>query len=199
MDILPPSLERLVTALARFPGVGRKTAQRYAFHLLKDSPDNALDLAEAVRVVIERIGRCQTCGAFSETPECAVCADPRRDRSVICVVEEATDIAPFDRSGFQGLYHVLGGLFSPLSGVVDPDQLRVRELMDRLKNGEVEELILATPHTPDGEATALWLAQAVGDRPLRLTRLGVGMPMGGSLEYVDEMTLQKAIESRKSL
>jgi len=199
MEVFPPSLERMVTALARLPGVGRKTAQRFAFHLLKGAPEDALDLAEAIREGAERIRRCDTCGNFSEAPVCALCQDPRRDRSVLCVVEEAMDIAPFDRSGFGGLYHVLGGLFSPLHGIVDPEQLRVRQLLARVDGGEIKEVIVATPPTADGDATALWLAKALHSKGVALTRLGMGMPMGGSLEYADEITLQKALESRKSI
>jgi recombination protein RecR len=199
MNLHPPSLERLISALARFPGVGRKTAQRFAFHLLKGAPEDAQALSEAVKEAAERIVRCRVCGNFSEAPICAICQDHRRDRSVICVVEDAMDFGPFERSGYRGLYHALGGLFSPLSGVVDADQLRIQPLLDRLDNGEIKEVILATPPTPDGEATALWLAKALRDRTVTLTRLGMGLPMGGALEYADEITLQKALESRKHL
>ncbi len=199
MDIFPPSLEQMIDALTRLPGVGRKTAQRYAFHLLRGSHEDSLGLAEAVREAVERIRRCERCGNYSETALCAICRDTRRDETVICVVEEAVDIAPFDRSGFNGLYHVLGGLFSPLQGIVDAEQLRIRELFDRLRDGVVREVIAATPTTPDGEATALWLARALRPYDVKMTRLGMGMPMGGSLEYVDENTLQKALECRLSM
>lgn len=199
MDVFPPSLETLVNALARLPGVGRKTAQRYAFHLLKGSPDDARSLSDAVANAMSRIRRCEQCGAFSEEAMCAICLDPRRDASLICVVEEAPDIAPIDRSGFAGRYHVLGGLFSPLMGIVDPEQLRVDELMRRVDKGETREVIVATPPSPDGEATALWLARALEGKSVTVTRLGMGLPMGGTLEYADEITLQKALESRKNI
>ena len=199
MDLLPPSLERLVTALARLPGVGRKTAQRFAFHILKGSRENALALSEAVVEAVEKVGRCETCGVFSETPVCSICDDPRRDRSVICVVEEATDAILVERSEYAGVYHVLGGLFSPLHGIVDPEQLRVDQLLARVRQGDVREVIVATPPTPDGEATALWLARALRGDDVKVTRLGVGLPMGGAIEYADEITLQKALESRRDI
>lgn len=199
MNGLPPSLERLVEALGRFPGVGRKTATRFAFHLLKGAPQDAHDLADAVNDAVERVRRCEDCGAFCETSPCDVCRSPRRERHTLCIVEEATDIPAFEGAGFRGLYHVLGGLFSPLQGIVDPEQLRVDSLMRRLDAGEVTELIIATPPSPDGEATALWLAQAVEERNLNVTRLGMGLPMGGALEYADELTLQKSLESRRPL
>ena len=199
MEPFPPALEKMVTALTRLPGVGRKTAQRFAFHLLRGAPEDALDLSDSVREAVQRIRRCERCGNFSEAPLCQICADSRRDGSIICVVEEAMDIAPIDRSGYRGLYHVLGGLFSPLHGIVDPEQLRVRPLIARVEAGGIQEILIATPPTPDGDATALWLARALNARGVRLTRLGMGLPMGGSLEYADEVTLQKAIESRKGL
>ena len=199
MDIFPPSLEQMVAALSRLPGVGRKTAQRFAFFLLKEAPEDALELANAVRQGIERIRRCDVCGNFSEEPLCSICQDPRRDRSIVCVVEEAMDIAPFDRAGYKGLYHVLGGLFSPLQGIVDPEQLRIRELMARLEAGDIREVIVATPPTSDGDATALWLSKALRAKGVAPTRLGMGLPMGGSLEHADEITLQKAMESRKTI
>ena len=199
MDVLPPSLEQMIQALGRFPGVGRKTAQRYAFHLLKGTREDALALAEAVTRAMEQVRRCEVCGNFSEQERCGVCLDTTRDGQVICVVEEAPDILAFDRSGFRGVYHVLGGLFSPLHGIVDPDQLRIAPLVARVQAGGIEELVLATPPSADGEATALWLARTFQPRGIRITRLGMGIPMGGALEYADDITLRKAMESRRAL
>jgi recombination protein RecR len=196
--MLPPSAERLVQELARLPGVGRRTAQRLAFHLLRAPGPEALALAEAIRDVKERIGFCEVCFNLAEGPRCTICDDPRRDTSLICVVESPSDVVPVERTAsYRGLYHVLGGALSPLDGV-DPGDLRIAELVRRVDAGGVEEVILATNPTMTGEATASYVAGLLRDRT-RVTRLASGLPVGGDLEFADEVTLGRALAGRREL
>jgi recombination protein RecR len=196
--MLPPSAERLVQELARLPGVGRRTAQRLAFHLLRAPTPEALALAEAIRDVKERIGFCEVCFNLAEGPRCAICDDPRRDASLICVVESPSDVVPVERTAsYRGLYHVLGGALSPLDGV-DPGDLRIAELVRRVEAGGVEEVILATNPTMTGEATASYVAGLLRERT-RVTRLASGLPVGGDLEFADEVTLGRALAGRREL
>ncbi len=196
--MLPPSAETLVRELARLPGVGQRTAQRLAFHLLRSSNGEALALADAIRDVKERIGFCVECHNLAEGERCTICADPRRDRSLICVVEAPADIVPLERTAsYHGLYHVLGGALSPLDGV-DPQDLRIAELVRRVDAGGVEEVILATNPTMTGEATAVYVAGLLRDR-VRVTRLASGLPVGGDLEFADEVTLGRALSGRRAL
>jgi recombination protein RecR len=195
--VLAPSVDNLVTQLARLPGVGQRTAQRLAFHLLRVPAEEALALADAIREVKERIGFCRECYNLAEGELCSVCSDARRDRSVICVVEAPSDIVPIERTAeYRGLYHVLGGALSPIDGV-DPGDLRIAELVERVgASDEVAEVVLATNPTMTGEATAAYVADRLRDR-VRVTRLASGLPVGGDLEYADEVTLGRALAGRR--
>jgi recombination protein RecR len=196
--VLPESAERLVTELERLPGVGRRTAQRLAFFLLRASTPEALGLADAIRDAKQRIGLCGECFGLAESRLCDLCADPRRDRSMICVVEAPADVVPIERTaGFHGVYHVLGGALSPLDGV-DPDHIRINELVDRVKQGGVSEVIIATNPTMSGEATAAYIAGVLRGLT-RVTRLASGLPVGGDLEFADEVTIGRALQGRRDL
>ncbi len=196
--MLPPAAERLVAELERLPGVGRRTAQRLAFHLLRVPESEALNLATAITVVRERIGFCQECFSLAEGDLCTTCADPRRDTTMICVVETPSDVIPIERTAsYRGRYHVLGGALSPIDGV-DPDDLRIAELVRRVERGGVDEVILATNPTMTGEATASFVAGLL--RPhARVTRLASGLPVGADLEFADEVTLGRALAGRRDL
>ncbi len=193
-----PSVDNLIVQLARLPGVGRRTAQRLAFHILKASEADALALADAIREVKERIGFCTECGNLAEEPLCPICTDARRDRSLICVVEDPSDLVALERTHeYRGLYHVLGGALSPIDGV-DPEHLRIAELVARVDRGGVVEVLLATNPTMTGEATAAYLADRLRGRT-RVTRLASGLPVGGDLEYADEVTLGRALAGRREM
>ena len=192
-------VQDLIDELGRLPGVGPKSAQRIAFYLLASDPDDVRRLADVLLEVKARVRFCRTCGNVAEDDECRVCRDPRRDRTVICVVEESKDVVAVERTReFRGRYHVLGGAISPIEGI-GPDDLRVKELMTRLADGEVTELIVATDPNLEGEATATYLARLVKPMGLKVTRLASGLPVGGDLEYADEVTLGRAFEGRRSL
>jgi recombination protein RecR len=198
-----PPIQRLVTELSKLPGVGNRTAQRLAFHILRASEQDALGLAEAIREVKEKVGLCELCFNLADEPRCRICQDARRDASVICVVEEPSDVIPMERTHeFQGLYHVLGGALSPIDGV-EPEDLKIDELYPRVVGGEpvVREVVLATNPTTTGEATALHIAEELRHRApqLTITRLASGLPVGSDLEYADEVTLGKALAGRRSL
>jgi recombination protein RecR len=196
--VYAPSVDNLIVQLARLPGVGRRTAQRLAFHLLKASEADALALADAIREVKERIGFCTECGNLAEEPVCQICSDARRDRSLICVVEDPSDLVALERTHeYRGLYHVLGGALSPIDGV-DPEHLRIAVLVARVERGGVAEVLLATNPTMTGEATAAYLADRLRDRT-RVTRLASGLPVGGDLEYADEVTLGRALAGRREM
>jgi recombination protein RecR len=193
------ALQELVDELSRLPGVGPKSAQRLAFHLLAADPDEVSRLVTAITEVKRRARFCRVCGNVSEEELCRVCRDPRRDRSVICVVEEAKDVVAVERTReYRGLYHVLGGSISPIDGI-GPDDLRIRGLLTRLADGEVREVILATDPNIDGEATATYLARVIAPMGLTVTRLASGLPVGGDLEYADEVTLGRALQGRRSV
>jgi recombination protein RecR len=192
-------VQDLIDELGRLPGVGPKSAQRIAFHLLAADPADVRRLADALIEVKEKIRFCATCGNVAQEEQCRICADPRRDPHVLCVVEEPKDVVAIERTReFRGRYHVLGGAISPIEGV-GPDDLRIRELMTRLADGTVTELILATDPNLEGEATATYLARLVKPMGLRVTRLASGLPVGGDLEYADEVTLGRAFEGRRLL
>ena len=196
-----PSLavEKLVEELTRLPGVGRKSAQRLAFHLLKVPRDEALSLAEAIRSIKEDVRSCSVCGNFTEDDPCLMCRDVRRPRDVLCVVEQPMDVLAVEASGgFRGQYHVLSGALNPLEGI-GPDDLRARELVGRVKTGEIKEVILATNPNPPGEATAHFLADLLKPYPVRVSRIARGIPVGGDLEYADQATLARAFEGRKEM
>ena len=193
------AVQDLIDELGRLPGIGPKGAQRIAFHLLAAEPADVGRLAAALQRVKDEVKFCKTCGNVAEQEECRICRDPRRDRSIICVVEESKDVVAIEKTReFRGRYHVLGGAISPIEGI-GPDDLRVRELMTRLADDEVTELILATDPNLEGEATATYLARLVKPMGLRVTRLASGLPVGGDLEYADEVTLGRAFEGRRLL
>ena len=192
-------VQDLIDELGRLPGVGPKSAQRIAFHLLAADPADVRRLTAVLTEVKEKVRFCSVCGNVAEEELCRVCRDPRRDLSVICVVEESKDVVAIERTReFRGRYHVLGGAISPIEGI-GPEELRVRELMTRLADGSVTELILATDPNLEGEATATYLARLVKPMGLKVTRLASGLPVGGDLEYADEVTLGRAFEGRRLL
>jgi recombination protein RecR len=192
-------IQNLIDELGRLPGVGPKGAQRIAFYLLAADADEVRSLANALVEVTERVRFCKTCGNVAEAEECRICQDSRRDPAVICVVEEPKDVAAVEKiREFRGRYHVLGGAISPIDGI-GPDQLRIKELMTRLSDGAVTELILATDPNLEGEATATYLARLVKPLGLRVTRPASGLPVGGDLEYADEITLGRAFQGRRVL
>jgi recombination protein RecR len=193
--VLSPAVDNLVAQLTRLPGIGTRTAQRLAFHILAVPSDEANALGHAIADVKERVRPCRECGNLTEEELCGVCADPRRDRTVICVVEQPVDVLSLERTHeYRGLYHVLGGALSPLDGV-EPGDLRISRLVERVGNG-VEEVVLATNPTMTGEATAAYLADRLRDR-VTVTRLASGLPVGGDLEYADEVTLGRALAGRR--
>jgi recombination protein RecR len=191
-------VENLISQLARLPGVGQRTAQRLAFHLLRATPEDAQALAAAIVEVKERIGFCERCFNLAEGPLCVICADERRDRTLICVVEEPSDVVALERTHeYRGLYHVLGGALSPIDGV-DPEDLRIGELLERITGADVAEVLLATNPNMTGEATAGYLADRLRGQT-RVTRLASGLPVGGDLEYADEVTLGRALAGRREM
>jgi recombination protein RecR len=193
------ALQDLVDELGRLPGIGPKSAQRIAFHLLAADPTDVERLVTAVTEVKSRVRFCDTCGNVAEAAQCRICQDPRRDATVICVVEEAKDVVALERTReFRGLYHVLGGAISPIDGI-GPDDLRIAALMTRLASGEVTEVIIATDPNVEGEATASYLSRFMGVMDVRVTRLASGLPVGGDLEYADEVTLGRALEGRRAV
>jgi recombination protein RecR len=197
-----PPVQRLVTELSKLPGIGQRTAQRLAFHVLRASDEDALGLAEAIKEVKEKIGLCEVCFNLTDEARCRICQDSRRDQSVICVVEEPGDVIPMERTHeYHGSYHVLGGALSPIDGI-DPEDLKIAELFARIgPPGQVREVVLATNPTTTGEATALHIAQVLRERhpELKVTRLASGLPVGSDLEYADEVTLGKALAGRRAL
>ena len=199
--MLAPPVNRLVTELARLPGIGQRTAQRLAFHLLSVADDEALGLAEAIREVKETVGRCEICFNLAVESRCRICEDGRRDPELICVVEQPSDVIPLERTHeFPGRYHVLGGALSPIDGI-DPEDLRIAELVERAASNGVREVVVATNSTTTGEATALYIADALRERApeVAVTRLASGLPVGADLEYADEVTLGKALRGRRTL
>jgi recombination protein RecR len=194
--VFSPAVDNLVSQLTRLPGVGTRTAQRLAFHLLRVPKEEALALAAALEEVKERVRFCSECGNLTEEETCEICRDARRDRSVICVVEQPADLISVERTHeYRGLYHVLGGALSPLDGV-EPENLRIADLMSRVDRNGVEEVVLATNPNMTGEATASYLADRLRGR-VRVTRLASGLPVGGDLEYADEVTLGRALSGRR--
>jgi recombination protein RecR len=196
--VLSPAVENLVAQLTRLPGVGTRTAQRLAFHLLQRPADEALALAHAIEDVKERVRFCRDCGNLTEDEVCAICLDTRRDQTIVCVVEHPADLLSLERTHeFRGLYHVLGGALSPLDGV-EPEHLRIDELLQRVERNGVHEVLLATNPNMTGEATAAYLAERLRGR-VRVTRLASGLPVGGDLEYADEVTLGRALAGRREM
>jgi recombination protein RecR len=194
----PGPIQRLITELSRLPGIGQRTAQRLAFHILRSDDEEALGLADAIREVKEKVGLCQVCFNLAEGERCRICEDEGRNRALICVVEEPADVIPIERTGeYRGLYHVLGGALSPIDGI-DPEDLKITELVRRVDAGGVEELVIATNPTTTGEATAHQIADMLRGR-VTITRLASGLPVGADLEHADEVTLGRALAGRMAL
>jgi recombination protein RecR len=206
MSTYPAPLARLVQELSKLPGIGEKTAARLAFHMLKGKKDDVFNLADSIGKLRKEMGLCRICFGFSEvdpqsgeTSVCMICRNPERDQQSICVVEEPSDLIAVERSQeFRGLYHVLHGTISPLDGI-GPEALRIKELLARIKNEVVQEIIVATNPTMDGEATALYLSKVIKPLGVAVTRIARGLPMGGDLEYTDAVTLGKALEGRREI
>ncbi len=197
MNLLPETLELITEQLSRFPGIGKKTAQRMAFDLLKWPPEDVGRLGDLLKASVEKIGVCSVCGLIAEVDPCPICVNPGRDDRLLCVVEDTMDVVAIERTGrFRGKYHVLGGVLSPLEGV-GPDALNIDSFLKRLDR--VEEIILALNPSIEGETTALYLARLMGNRTIKISRLARGVPMGGDLEYIDEATLGRALEERNPL
>jgi len=192
------AVQELIDELGRLPGVGPKSAQRLAFHILEADPQDMKRLVDAITTVKERVKFCTVCGNVTEQELCNICRDPRRDPSVICVVEESKDVLAVERTrSFRGRYHVLGGAINPIAGI-GPEQLRIRELLTRLNDGAIQEIIIATDPNLEGEATATYLARMLKSIGITVTRLASGLPVGGDLEYADEVTLGRAFEGRRN-
>jgi recombination protein RecR len=199
--LLAPPVQRLVTELGKLPGIGNRTAQRLAFHILRTSKEDAYALAEAIRDVKDKISLCEICFNLAEGPRCTICLDERRDPALICVVEEPGDVIPVERTHeYRGRYHVLGGALSPIDGV-EPDDLKIAQLYTRIEGSEIHEVVLATNPTTTGEATALHIADGLRMRApdVAVTRLASGLPVGGDLEYADEVTLGRALAGRRAV
>jgi len=193
------AIQDLIDALGRLPGIGPKSAQRIAFHILQSDPEVASALVDSIRTVKERVKFCLHCGNVSEENECRICRDPRRENTSICVVEESKDVISIERTReFRGKYHVLGGAISPIDGI-GPEQLRIRELMTRLADSGITEVILATDPNLEGEATATYLSRLIKPMGIKVSRLASGLPVGGDLEYADEVTLGRAFEGRRDV
>ena len=201
MSSYAPPVQRLVTELSKLPGIGNRTAQRLAFHILRASSEDAAALSEAIAEVKERIGLCEVCFNLTDEQRCRICQDQRRDHGLICVVEEPSDVISIERTHeFQGRYHVLGGALSPIDGV-DPEDLKIAELYERVQAGALREIVIATNPTTTGEATALHIAAGLRERDpeLLVTRLASGLPVGSDLEYADELTLGRALAGRRAV
>jgi len=198
-QFMPPALDRLVKNLMRLPGIGEKSAVRLALQILRWPRSIASEFSESIAELHEKIGLCSTCFTFSETDPCAICSDPKRDRGIVCVVEEPGDVLAIERAGcFTGLYHVLQGALAPMDGI-GPDELKIRELLARIDREEIKEIIIATSSTVAGEATAAYLSDLLSDKDIKATRIACGIPMGADLKYADQMTLKRALESRTSI
>jgi recombination protein RecR len=195
----PDPLNQLVAQLARLPGIGEKTAQRLAFHILRAPPEYARDLSRAIEALVQKVRLCSRCFALSEADLCSFCADPRRDERTLCVVEGVADLLALERTReFRGSYHVLHGVLSPLEGI-GPDQLKIKELLVRLQDGRIEEVIVATNPDLEGEATALYLTRIVKPMGIKVSRLAQGLPIGADLEFADQATLARALAGRREL
>lgn len=199
MPDFAPSVSRLIDELKRLPGIGQKTAQRLAFYLLRVDREQAFALSDAIRDAKEKIRHCSVCNNLTDADPCLFCTNSSRNKSMICVVEEATNIQAVEKTRqFNGLYHVLGGSLSPLQGI-GPDKLNIKNLIERLKGGTVEEIIVATSPTAEGEATAVYLSKLIKPLGVRVSRIAMGIPVGSDLEYADEVTMLKAMEGRRDL
>lgn len=196
MSAYTKSMQELIDCFKKMPGIGAKTAERMAFHVLKSSADEMVKFSSVIRKVKEDMMFCRKCGNLSETENCSICNDPRRDKTVVCVVEEPTDLILIEKSGrYKGVYHVLFGVIAPLDGI-GPEELRIKELLSRIKEDKVKEVILATDSNAEGETTALYLTEHIQPLKVRVSRIAYGIPVGGNLDYIDQATLIRAIEGR---
>jgi recombination protein RecR len=199
MSYYPASIQNLIKNIAKLPGIGEKTAERLALHILRAPRHEAEALAQSLLNIKDKVRFCSKCFAFSDSELCRLCRDPARDPSVLCVVEQPADMVAIEKSGaFRGMYHVLSGVLSPMNGV-GPENIRIRELMTRIQNDQVKEVVLATGTNVEGEATASYIAQLLTKHPIKVTRIASGVPMGGDLKYVDQVTLKRAMETRHAL
>ncbi|MDY6790144.1 MAG: recombination mediator RecR [Thermodesulfobacteriota bacterium] len=199
MNYYPPSIQNVIKNISRLPGIGEKTAERLALHILKTPRIEAEHLARSILELKDKIRLCSRCFALSDSDLCSICSNPARDSSLLCVVEQPADMVAVEKSGaFQGLYHILSGVLSPMNGV-GPGDIKIRELVSRLKEGNVKEVVLATGTNIEGEATASYIAQLVDKLPVKVTRIASGVPMGGDLKYVDQVTLKRAMETRHNV
>jgi len=196
MDGLPPTLEKVIEGFSKFPGIGKKTAHRLGLHVLKTHTKDVEDFAQALLNVKSKINTCNSCHNIAEAELCEICSDEKRDNSIICICEEPSDIYLIEKTGFQGVYHVLGGLLSPLDGI-GPEDLQINSLMERVKSAT--ELIIATNASIEGEATILYISKLLDSNSIKITRLARGLPVGGHLEYIDEATLSRSINERVNL
>ena len=199
MSIYTPALQKLIDELGKLPGVGPKSAQRIAFHLIKIPEQDALSLADAIQQAKQKVRFCETCFNMSDEAICEICSDSQRDSSLVCVVEEPRDIVALERTReYKGLYHVLQGAINPIDGI-GPEQLKIRELLERLKGNTLVEVILCTNPNIEGEATAMYLAKLIEPLGIQVSRIASGLPVGGDLEYADELTLGRALEGRRNI
>jgi recombination protein RecR len=199
MQVIPPALERLILALADLPGIGKKSAMRLALNILRRPQGVAMELSAALSALHESIQLCSCCFTFSESDPCVICADPRRNGSLVCVVEQPGDLMAIEKTGiYHGHYHILHGVLSPIDGI-GPEEIKVRELIGRIDSGTIKEVLIATSSTVPGEATASYLIDRIQGKKVKLTRLACGIPMGMDIKYADKYTLARAIESRSSL
>jgi recombination protein RecR len=199
MQYYPPSLVHLIKHLSKLPGIGEKTATRLALHILRSSEEEARKLSQSILDMKDKVRLCGTCFGLSDTDPCALCRNPNRNRTLLCIVEQPSDLVALEKSGaFNGLYHVLHGAISPMDGI-GPDNLRIKELLARIADNEIRELVLATNTNVEGEATASYLSQLLERYPVRITRIASGVPMGSDLKYLDEVTIRRAMERRQNL
>lgn len=199
MSIYPPTLQNLIDEFAKLPGIGPKSAQRIAFFLLGRDEDEVENLAVSITDARNKLGFCMTCFNLSDTGECSICSDNRRDHALLCVVEEPRDVVAMEKTkDFRGRYHVLGGALSPLNGI-GPDKIRMAELFERVRQGAVQEIIIATNPNLEGEATAMYISKQIKPLGIRVTKLASGLPVGGDIEFADEVTLSRALEGRREL
>ena len=199
MSYYPTSIQNLIKHIARLPGIGEKTAERLVMHLLRAPRHEAEQLAQSILNIKDKVGFCTRCFALSDGDLCKLCSDPARDPSLLCVVEQPADMVAIEKSGaFHGMYHILSGALSPMNGV-GPENIRIRELMDRIQKDQVKEVVLATSTNVEGEATASYIAQLLATYQIQVTRIASGVPMGGDLKYVDQVTLKKAMDTRHVL
>tara|TARA_B100000131_G_C18122437_1_gene613408 strand:+ start:2872 stop:3468 length:597 start_codon:yes stop_codon:yes gene_type:complete len=193
MTFIPPSLEKVIEEFSKFPGIGKKTAQRLGIHVLKSNSENIMNLAQALIDVKEKIKTCELCHNISETSPCLLCLDPKRDKTILCIVEDSSDIMLIEKTGYNGLYHVMGGTISPLEGI-SAEHIFIDDILDKVD--QFNEIIISTNASIDGDTTSLYIQRLLNDKEIKITRLARGLPVGGQLEYVDEATLSKAIENR---